>query len=561
MDKDALAQQMFGKSYAELAPFDRYRVDQEAKNQPESSARNPQIISGKVITRDAEGNIVAEQVPGLERPINVSIQQTQPVSTTAALTLEEMQAQAEASGATLVNRSGVWLAVHKDGSITKFDPTAFPRADGRVAYNPSWAPAPSTGAARATVGDATANLLSRFGVTGGSSTNQPATPAPRPVGSPPQTELTEGYVPSEGVGAGLIRQPATDAQTLRGEQGTPYMYRVQNGPGSFTDINPDTVRMGLAASGLESTGDFEKDFSTYGQQRAFRTALQGMNPDLSPGRIQSAYFQPAMEERSAMRKERAANLLDRLELTANGENLNYLAPGPEEEDYLDELERGGVPMNAEGGSIQVGANPQSWYDSARNTMRNRPDSIRASGLQRSFNNLEDQGYDITDFGQNYTGQLYNGKPPWMLPAWGGNDGGGYGPGLGSFRRKLSNSPYPGQNMLSRFSREGGGDNMPYGGGYDQPGTIPSRAAQSSHRVGYAPAYANGGQQMLDEPVVGMGMMSNEPKFVAGEAGPEMATFTPVGKPPPRPTAPYPRANKPVALLDPVRVLAAMKKGR
>lgn len=43
--------------------------------------------------------------------------------------------------------------------------------------------------------------------------------------------------------------------------------------------------------------------------------------------------------------------------------------------------------------------------------------------------------------------------------------------------------------------------------------------------------ADGGQMMTDEPVVGMGAFSQEPKFIAGEAGPEMIDFTPTGPSP------------------------------
>lgn len=42
-----------------------------------------------------------------------------------------------------------------------------------------------------------------------------------------------------------------------------------------------------------------------------------------------------------------------------------------------------------------------------------------------------------------------------------------------------------------------------------------------------PQYARGGAQMLDEPVMGIGMMSGQPQFIAGEAGPEKAEFTPM----------------------------------
>ena len=49
-------------------------------------------------------------------------------------------------------------------------------------------------------------------------------------------------------------------------------------------------------------------------------------------------------------------------------------------------------------------------------------------------------------------------------------------------------------------------------------------------------FADGGSIMLgvDEPVIGMGAISQEPKFIAGEAGPERMDITPVGQPAPQP---------------------------
>lgn len=41
------------------------------------------------------------------------------------------------------------------------------------------------------------------------------------------------------------------------------------------------------------------------------------------------------------------------------------------------------------------------------------------------------------------------------------------------------------------------------------------------------AYGRGGTEMLDEPTVGIGMFSGQPRFLAGEAGPERLDFTPV----------------------------------
>ncbi len=59
------------------------------------------------------------------------------------------------------------------------------------------------------------------------------------------------------------------------------------------------------------------------------------------------------------------------------------------------------------------------------------------------------------------------------------------------------------------------------------GTLPQSFYDYTQTQNPVPAHAQGGSQMLDEPVIGIGLHSGQPKFLAGEAGKEKLTFDPV----------------------------------
>lgn len=55
---------------------------------------------------------------------------------------------------------------------------------------------------------------------------------------------------------------------------------------------------------------------------------------------------------------------------------------------------------------------------------------------------------------------------------------------------------------------------------------PNAGMEGWEALAKIPSHASGGSQMLDEPVVGIGLRSRRPRFLAGEAGPERLDFTP-----------------------------------
>lgn len=480
--------------------------------------------------------------------INNSV--TLPASATAAYTGAEIEAAvaaARAQGLNAYKIGTVWHIVDpKSGQGVRY---VADTVRGETRFNEQPFNAPAGTQVKPTVADAVGGALRGLGI-GGSEPNQPI---PEPVQPAPAQPLGQGNAEAQE----FYRLP-TPGEQLRGiERGPLDMVRLPTGPGGSRDINRDTVNMGLAASGVSPTGDFEKDFRTWGNEQGKRAVLQAMNPDMDPARIQSAFFQPAMQERTAMRNQRVADLLSTLDLRNDPlENVGYT--DEEMAERLRDLQEGGIPGFASGGQVMTG-----WEAGAKSRERELFRDNRDRQARSIFGGLTDRGYQPLN--QPYTGTLYRQPgtgamvPPWLLPAFNFR-GGGYGPGQETAMRRWSGDgfigPVDAPEREEYESYTGSGVNS-----FPNAGVTP-QVRGATRNVGYAPRFADGGTQMLQEPVVGVGLPALQrgqidPKFVAGEDGDEMVTFTPMSQP--RMDAPYPRAKRPVQLLDPRRVLASMKR--
>ena len=458
--------------------------------------RNPQIISGKVITRDEAGNIVAEQVPGLEPRITINNAPSQ-----SATGLSLGQVQQLAPGVTPDQLGNLRI----QGRVDYYKPIGQDR-NGGVIYDYVAAPASPATANKPTVADAVGGALRGLGI-GGSEQPAPSprqAPAPVDLAAPtPTPDIQEFY-----------RLP-TPGEQIRGiERGPLDMVRLPTGPGGSRDINRDTVNMGLAASGLAPSGDFEKDFRTWGNEQGKRAILQAINPDMGPARIQSAFFEPATRERSSIRNERIANLLGELDLTRDPmENVGYTDEYRNER--LDEL---GLQGFAEGGTVATG----NWLSDAKAHVGDLFEDNRARQARALFGGLEDQGFTMTDMGENYTGQLYRHPgtnamvPPWLLPAY-SSRGGGYGGGLARALGRWANTNTPGQGFLTGIPREREENNSYTGNGinsFPNAGRTPGTFGAGTR--GYTSTFAGGGSMMVDEPITAYGEYSGEPRFTMGE---------------------------------------------
>ena len=549
MDKDQIAQQIFGKSYAELNVYDQYRVDKAA--QSPSVDKNPQIISGKVITRDAEGNIIAEQVPGLEPRVTIN---NAPSQSASGLSQDQVMALAptavpDAAGKLIIpGRQDYYKPIGQDRS-------------GRPIYDYIAAPATASSTQRpnafqqAIRGEASfQNQLARD-----------STSAPAPVGTPPASPAAPTY-DAQSVGQFYASpdpsRPQNSTQVIYDDFGQPVIARINQGTGGLRDIplNSSNIQETLNLFGIKPSTNNDINLRAASGARQYVASMLD-TPGWSPARLSNDL---------QYNRDLAAS---RAEKISGGDLAALASPQPapfdwtvpseyaltpeEEQRRIDELAAQGTQGFADGGSVITGG---EGYDYGNFS----PHLLSRGYTERS-----------SDLPYSYTGQLYANSyrdnpqmvPPWLLPAritsskfripQGGNDKPRYGPGLDiAMQRWTDQRNDPGVLLRDWPNRAAHGPYVPPPPTFTPPPPLPA----NTMRVGYAPAFADGGTQMLNEPVVGMGIRSGQPKFMAGEAGPEMATFTPVGEPPPQ-TAPYSQTRTPVQLLDPKRVLMSMKRGK
>ena len=334
--------------------------------------------------------------------------------------------------------------------------------------------------------------------------------------------------------------PAGGSGILRDFYGTPTTARVNYGAGGIQDIplNSSNTRQDLALFGLTPSGKPETDAMTALASRAW------IADKLSKG--------IAGPELSAMLDiYRDPNKLRGNRLTA-GDLSAILEPEKVPADWNLPVEEE-LPLMAHGGSVTTGTPPYTGtlYKTDGGRM------VPPWELKPSEYNRDAKDYSSGRFGDN----PYKAGMPWaewfkdygVLPGKGymssrqfGTEGDrsdvrqtlsnirtlngrlyGTSPDGTSWSRSIYGEQWepvlPGDQWGRQTRPDEGGDIDRYAQGFQR--FTPDR-------------FANGGSIMLgvDEPVIGMGAISREPKFIAGEAGPERMDITPVGKPsaPPEP---------------------------
>jgi hypothetical protein len=393
---------------------------------------------------------------------------------------------------------------------------------------------------------------------------------PQPIGAPP--------APSSGTAQ------ANRTQIIYDLNGRPVMERLNYGDGGIHDrplntanIAEDLALFGLAPNGRDRYSSGMASPTDIRAAQASRNFIAASQTHQSPREISHMldYYRNANLSREGMKGSAFADQ----RISANelaGLNSPVAVPSnfdipAQELDVAYGFDTGNIPEEmyededefrtyADGGQALIGG---GFTTKGMSRQPNR-EGDNYSPYQLATRQLADRGYRPMD--KPYTGALYDGGrlgmvPPWLLPQWGrgARQGMGYGPGqdnaMGSWAADGYIGGIPRPNEPHESYTGNAVNSYPGAGVEPQP-----RGA--TRNVGYAPRFANGGTQMLDEPVMGMGVNSGEPKFLAGEAGPEMATFTPVGQRPQEQTnAPYAQAQRPVQLLDPRRVLMSMKRKR
>jgi hypothetical protein len=353
-----------------------------------------------------------------------------------------------------------------------------------------------------------------------------------PDGSPNYIETDGPPVPQGGSSAEYYKSP----QDVFGppKQGAP-TFVGQNVP--TDDVGGSTLRTAgetgwagqtLRAAGIIPTGDPNKDYiAALGADTKRNAMLAGGE---SPLEVQN-YFdmknrgtdvyaraKAVSAEEAAAKASYSGGRLPAAgtdQLTAA--NLrDFLTPENVQSYLPDDYEF------AEGGSLTVGAEDDPLQrPGAENgppipgTATGKPRYTHSGNIQRDY---AGGSYKMPATGGGYRPADSVDPKRWFdlynQMAWNGNK-----PSENSYNSSLYQTLFP--QFLQRYGMM---PDIPGGGAWDWSGDRPTASIG-----GKTYRFANGGDMMLDEPVVGMGMQSGQPKFLAGEAGPEHLQFTPAGQ--------------------------------
>jgi hypothetical protein len=328
-----------------------------------------------------------------------------------------------------------------------------------------------------------------------------------------------------------------------GQPGALSRIRLPNpdGTGSYDmPVDPSSVTQYLSPFGLAPTGNAEKDASTALAAKAFTGDLIGRGYDTGAITNILDYYRRA--NRTRAERITAGDLTALLEPASAppefARSLDVGAPVLEEEEP--------IPMFASGGTVTSGTNLGAKHGTGGrevNPLSMKPNeyNVNAGPTNEQYENFyfpwrqwADDGY-FPDLTRNIR-EKFGDNLRWAGGRYYGTD---------RYGQTVSMSPYGGNPSKPILPRDQWGRPI-YGQNH------PSQGPR---------AMADGGSLMLDEPTVGMGLMSGEPQFLAGEAGPERMDITPMGgggMPPtgmPTPPQPAPR-TEPEQRLD--AMLAGLK---
>lgn len=323
-------------------------------------------------------------------------------------------------------------------------------------------------------------------------------------------------------GGGLTPIPGSEISPLRPQFGGFTQGNTGNKISIGTGFDPALI---LAGAGLAPTGT-GKDVDTAlniqsGRQAAMDNPMMQFKDLPAMQAVNSRGDAPKGQYASALSdfSKAAGAPLSALDLAAIPNYSREVPFNPDE-----------FQFNATGGSVIAGMD-----DTEPPVIGSKPTTPRmainsdGSGYVQTMNRQGQTQYMAPQGGAQYTPEQ------WMAPSWEDftNASGGTA-GLNSYN--ITQQQVMFNNLLKRIY----GHNVAWNGDWTTGGKPPSytvgdqafnpnftRPGGFWARGSQAPQFANGGQQILDEPVLGIGMQSGDPKFMAGEAGKELLTFTPM----------------------------------
>lgn len=672
MTLEQLAQQMFGKSYADLSISEQIKVDDAAAamkpiagTAPAGPGAAPGEQSNYITVRGPDGLLhrydwdpgsndytidrgVTQAAPQSSGGTSVVVQ-NEPVSSQGAYTADEARAQIQRDGGTVVERGGVVVGTFPDGSSVQFDPIR--NRDGTTRFNPTFKPAPTASSSSGLSGPSKVSPYTSNGVTiwtdedvlasgsgdpiVGRTVNGVFTRNPRYKGTA-QAPAQSGATSAPTANPATAGAPTTTQQTPQtaapvNGTGRNYSFPTAAGGEGQTRYDPATnTSMGI--SGAYATGPgaitgaeggdksrVVKDPRYAGQSTRYRDSgaeAAGIGTAVGIGR------------RGRMRELASMGFFTNPDTPLEFEQAG-IAP-PEYDPALllpDDFPFGKpIPGLAEGGNVLAGlrynpnqpapdfsdmyggdylSNLYNRYATSQEQMRQGVKAGEsAEGMNRGIDN-KGLGYIPESYKPYLQGEIRTPMPGEVpgartndgwLPFWGANGELTYvkqdderKPAVrwgtdasGDFYRKSYNAYAEpkqsfGAGFLGQFN-----PSAPGSGGYGDVGggTASSFGTTNPYSLdirqllamlfGGVPAMAGGGTVMTSEPTLGVGMQTGQPKFMLGEAGPEMMQVTPMSQPMQQPmgqmpmtaspymNAPAYKTRQPVPLIDPARALMMMR---
>lgn len=617
--QDTVAQGRFGVNYDQLTPQQRLAVDAVVKEiygtsatqTPENPNANDRWTGTPGDGRPygtyilgPDGKPQGDPIGNPQAPQNTTIIQNEPTSSQGAYTAEEARAAIQRDGGTVVDRGGVLIGTFQDGSSVQFDPIR--NRDGTTRFNPTYKPASSETQAqknpiilhgpanvKTAVDPVTNETIGTYFPSGSgyrfvpdpSYKGQVKAPTTPTTTSAPNTQQSPTAPPT----GGTSTQQRLEEDASKIGTGRDYKFRTPTGTEGRTWFDPETNEShgvsGPYAFGPPALGG---DSSRVRVKAADGSSVYYKNMgDLAsgaPGVAQGAGSYRGLRPKTFpdMPNTGPAPVPGLLGLDRESGEVDPFIEITDEE--LQKL----LPSFATGGNVVSGLrsrNPSAYPDWSGG---------KPPWGGRGPENPATKPYTSGQLISPTAGQTAADTPKGYMPYWQPN-----GELVFIDKPKLEDSynttrtgtgdlrttRYEADTWQDRFG-SGFWDKLTNPSGGVSP--LPNRAYSPTSPyaqgggleallrmlMGGTPGFAQGGQLMLDEPTVGIGLQSGQPQFLAGEPDPvtgaprpEMMQITPMGGDMQQPMTanPYmqgmpmaPGFKVPVPLVDPARALMRMK---
>jgi len=290
----------------------------------------------------------------------------------------------------------------------------------------------------------------------------------------------------------------------------------------------------LRARGIQATGDLVTDLETLGTVNYLGDTIRGWNPNLAPGQE----YQQVVSNLTAgtNRQTVPSGTIGALDNPLNLIDINdYLKTPPA-------LKKSATSY-AQGGTAIINQGPERIYGGTPPPLTEPPPEVYGGGRERRYELTQIDKHRAAEaeaarrgrYEQAYWNWQGRNSPP-AFPSyldWGGQSyqHGQGGPSTGGgIDQVLLRAILAGQGQPSGLSNLGNdvGVMTDTGMFYDPSLGARGFANLEASRTNSPYRFAGGGSMVTDEPIIGVGQNSGQPRFQLGEAGAELMSVTPLG---------------------------------